>query len=221
MTDSSVKLDGYTENEQKEINMIQRLFKRFETEGIVMPDEQRVIYETLSPSMTGQVILDAGCGTGIGTNILAREARSVWGIDSLPENVKFASQLFGNMHVKFDTMDLTNMPNREYAKFHQIVCIDVIEHIADYQKALDTLKSFMKPGVSKLWISTPNRNHDSLSKEKPNNEFHVREWSIGEFYDILIKNFKYVTCYSHDLSQTIDLDSKEFLPVFKCEEAIL
>lgn len=220
MTDTSVKLDGYQENEEKEINMIDRLFNRFKTEGIVMPDEQRVIYEALSPTMTGQVILDAGCGTGIGTNILARDARSIWGIDSMADNIKFADQLFGNMHVKFDVMDLTNMPNREFARFHQIVCIDVIEHIADYQKALDTLKTFMKPGITKLWISTPNRNNELLSKEKPNNEFHVREWSIGEFYDILTKNFKYVTCYNHELTETIDLDSTEFLPVFKCEEVI-
>jgi 2-polyprenyl-3-methyl-5-hydroxy-6-metoxy-1,4-benzoquinol methylase len=219
MTDSSITIKDYKENPQKEIDMVQRLYHRFETEGVVIPIEQRAIYEKLASMMTGQIILDAGCGTGVGTQILGREARFMWGIDSNPTNIEYAKQMFASRTIKFDVLDLTNPPNRERSKFHSIVCIDVIEHIDDYQKALDTLKSFFRPGITKLWISTPNREHEKLQKDTPKNEFHVREWSVSEFYDILIKNFKYITLYDTDLN-TIDLDSKTFIVLAKCEEPI-
>lgn len=220
MADKSIKENGYKENGEKEINMIPRLFKRWETEGIVMPEEQRIIYESLAPTMMGQVVLDAGCGTGIGTNILAGTARFVWGVDVNQGSIKFANQMFGNDKIKFDVMDLTNPPPRERAKFHQVLCVDVLEHIEDYQKAIDTLKTFIRPGVTKVWISTPNRNNDNIQKDTPRNEFHVREWTVGEFYDILVKNFKYVTLYNNDMSKTVDLDSKDFLIIAKCEEIL-
>ena len=220
MADKSIKENGYKENGEKEINMIPRLFKRWETEGIVMPEEQRIIYETLAQTMMGQVVLDAGCGTGIGTNILGGMARFVWGVDVNQGSIKFANQMFGNDKIKFDIMDLTNPPPRERAKFHQVLCVDVLEHIEDYQKAIDTLKTFIRPGVTKVWISTPNRNNDNIQKDTPRNEFHVREWTVGEFYDILVKNFKYVTLYNNDMSKTVDLDSKDFLIIAKCEEIL-
>ncbi len=221
MTDASVTVTDYKENPEKEIDMVKRLYERFETEGIIMPEEQRILYEKLSEVMTGHVVLDAGCGTGIGTQILGREARFVWGIDTNKRNIDYAKQMFASKVIKFDTIDLTNPPNRERSRFHHVVCVDVIEHIDDYQKALNTLKTFFRPGITKLWISTPNRENEKLQKDTPKNEFHVREWSVGEFYDILTKNFKYVTLYNHDLSSTIDLDSKTFIIVAKCEEPII
>ena len=220
MTDKSITVENYTENPQKDIDMVERLITRFKTEGIIMPQEQRVIYEKLAEAMTGQIILDAGCGTGIGTQILGREARFVWGIDVNPGNIEFAKQMFASRVIKFDTIDLINPPNRERSRFHAIVCIDVIEHIDDYQKAINTLKTFFRPGITKLWISTPNREHEKLDKDKPKNEFHCREWSPGEFYDILTKNFKYVTLYDGEKMETVDLDTKTFIIVAKCEEPI-
>lgn len=218
--DKSIRVDGYQENEQKPIWMVNRLFQRWDTEHIVMPEEQRAIYEKLSKDMIGQVVMDAGCGTGIGANILSHNARFVWGTDVLPENIEFANQLFARPNIKFDVIDLTALPNREFAHFHQILCVDVIEHIDDYQAALNNLKRFFKPGVTKLWISTPNRNNEKIQKDKPRNEFHVREWSVGEFWDILTANFKHVTLYDHTLENTVDLDSNAFLIVAKCEEVI-
>ena len=219
MTDKSITVKDYKENTEKEIDMVQRLYKRFETEGVIMPEEQRVIYEKLTQELTGNIVLDAGCGTGVGTQILGREARFVWGIDVNAKNIEYAKQMFGSRTIRFDTIDLTNPPNRERSKFHAIVCIDVIEHINDYQKALDTLKTFFRPGITKLWISTPNREHEKLDKDKPKNEFHVREWSPGEYYDILTKNFKYVTLFDTDF-KTVDLDTKTFILLAKCEEPI-
>lgn len=220
MTDKSIQVPDYKENPEKPINMVERLYHRFETEGIIMPSEQRIIYEKLAEEMTGQIVLDAGCGTGVGSQILGREARFVWGIDSNERNIEYAKQMFGSKVMRFDVFDLVNPPPRERSKFHAIVCIDVIEHIDDYQKALDTLKTFFRPGITKLWISTPNRNHESLQKDTPKNEFHVREWTPGEYYEILIKNFKYVTMFENDLSKTLDLDSKSFIILAKCEEPI-
>lgn len=218
--DQSIRVGGYQENQQVSIPMVDRLFNRWKTEGLVMPEEQKIVYEKLVGTMTGQVVMDAGCGSGIGSNILSREARFVWGTDVCEDSIAFAHSMFARSSIKFDVIDLTNLPPREFARFHQILCIDVIEHIDDYRAALNNLKRFFKPGVTKMWISTPNRNNDKLQKDKPKNQFHVREWSVGEFWDVLVANFKYVTLYDHTLENTIDLDSDAFLVVAKCEEPL-
>lgn len=222
-------IEGYKTNAESKEDMVQKLMERYTTRSVVMSPEQRMTYEKISEMVTGLLVLDVGCGTGIGTNILAREARYVWGLDREPEHIDFATQMFGRKNtagmgmVEFMQLDLTNPPSREYSKFHVIVCIDVIEHIAAYQKALDTIKRFYEPGKTTLFISTPNRNAEKFkdNQDHPWNPHHIREFSIGEMYDILTKNFQYVTCLSWNMEDLQDLDSKVTPIVYKIEGAIL
>ena len=130
--------DEYKPNAESSEDMVLKLFERAAKRGVVMPPEQRSIYQKVSEMATGLTVLDVGCGTGIGTNILAREARFVWGIDRDQNHIDFAKQLFERKNlaalgqIEFQQFDLVNPPSREFAKFHIIVCVDVLEHIEDY-----------------------------------------------------------------------------------------
>ncbi len=217
----------YQNNPESSENMVSKLFERFDKEGVVMPPEQRSIYEAVASRVTGLVVLDIGCGTGIGTNILGREARFVWGIDREQKHIDFARQMYernnlsGMGLIKFEVFDLSNPLSRELSRFNVITCIDVIEHIEDYAKAFETLKRFYIPGKTTLFISTPNRNADNFPQDKPLNPHHVREFTVGEFYDILVKRFQFVTLYNWDLETTVDLDTKVSPVVAKCEGGLL
>lgn len=209
-------------------DMVSKLFERYDKRGSVMPPEQREIYEFISKRATGLTVCDIGCGTGIGTNLLGREARYVWGLDREQKTIDFAKQMFtrenlaGMGLVHFDVLDLTNPPNREYAKFHIITCIDVLEHIEDYQTALNTIKKMYEPGRTTLYISTPNNNNEKFPKDKaPINPHHVRQWTAAQFYDILVKNFQSVTLFSHNMIDTVDLDTTITPIVARIEGAIL
>lgn len=215
----------YQANAESSEDMVKKLFERFEKREAVMPPEQRMIYQKISEMVTGLNVIDIGCGVGVGTNILGREARFAWGLDREANQIEFANQMFqrknlaGLGQVEFMQFDLTNPPSREFSKFHVITCIEVLEHIADYQKALDTIKRFYDPGKTTLFIATPNRNADKFkdNQDHPWNPHHIKEYTIAEMYDILIKNFQAVTCLDCTLEKPQDLDSKETPIVYRCE----
>ena len=198
---------------------------RYKRAKILKPKDQMQMYTAISNCWcNGKTVLDAGCGIGIGTNILAREALGTFGIDNNPDNIDVAKQLYEGPRVKFETVDLVNPPSRPLATFDVVCCIEVIEHIADYQKALNTLKSFYDAKRRTIFfISSPNRNHPRLNKEHPNNKFHVREWTAGEFYDVLTKNFGSVVMYAGKLVdtfsqlETVDGNTEQSPILAKCE----
>lgn len=208
---------NYKTNPEIEYDELVRVMSRFRDTTKLKPDVQIKIYEAISRNWCiGKAVLDAGCGIGIGTNILGREAVGAWGIDKFERNVSVAKQLYENMKIKFDQVDLVNPPSRPFATFDVICCIEVIEHIEDYEKALQTLKSFFDPKRKTiLFISSPNRNNDNLSKEQPKNLQHVREWQAGEFYEILTKHFGSVVMYSGEKvsefsqEETVDGSTKD------------
>ena len=120
--------------------------------------------------------------------------------------------------------------HRELMTFDIISCIETIEHIADYQRVLDFIKRLCKKGkkgevleppfATAVFISTPNRNSDSINKVQPNNMYHVREWAGSEFYELLTKQFKYVVLMDWK-GNPVDGDTKE-TPIFaKCEVPML
>ncbi len=178
-------------------------------------------------------ICDAGCGGGFGSNILSQEADFVWGIDMDEDSIKFAQAVFTrekngvyySPQVSFEVIDMVNEP-REISAFDIVSCIEIIEHVPEYEKLLAFLKRLCKkdkkgvwlepPDATKVFISSPNRNHPHIGKDHPKNKRHIREWTPPELYGILAKNFKYVTLMN-SLGELRDLNMMEDVMLFKCE----
>ena len=148
-------------------------------------------------------IVDVGCGIGAGSNVLSEEADFVWGIDKNEKSVAFAKEAFTrnkgreyySAQVSFDCIDIMNL-NRDTMKFDLVTLIEVVEHVADHKKLLRTLiekfDNRRPEEPTEYFISTPNRNNDSISKDRPRNKFHVREWKSEEFYAVLKEFFENV-----------------------------
>ena len=153
-------------------------------------------------------IVDVGCGSGVGSNILSLEADMVWGIDKNSFSIEFAKEAFTrekngiyySSQLTFDEIDLMN-DNRQFMAFDVVVSIEVAEHIADIHGYLTQLKRFtkrdkkgqvIKDQGTEFFISTPNRNSPKIRKDRPENIFHVREHTSQEFLALLRRHFENV-----------------------------
>ncbi len=168
-------------------------------------------------------IVDVGCGCGVGSNVLSLEADFVWGIDKNENSVRFAkecftrvkNQIYYSSQVTFDVIDIV-AETRELAQFDQVVAIEIIEHVDDYKGFLKSLIRFEKRDKNgnslavdptEYWISTPNRNNRFISKHGPRNKYHVREWTSGEYYNVLTEFFKNVFFYN---SAGVEIPMEEY-----------
>ena len=252
--DPTITKEGYQENPElnySELSQYKRNLKMFEKSGkrVLYPPTKKM-YQYIRDVCIDKVknhpqypkynwkpkIVDVGCGGGFGTYILSHEADFVWGIDIDESNIRWCNVVFAknkngiyySSQIAFDVMDITDEP-RELMQFDIIACIEVIEHVYDYQKALDFLKRLCKtgknnaelshPDATLVYISSPNRNFPRIGKEKPKNIHHVREWTAAELYKILTENFRHVTLMDYK-GNLQDLDTKTSVLLFKCEVPI-
>lgn len=157
-------------------------------------------------------VVDVGCGSGVGSNVLSQEAHFTWGIDKNQWSIEFAKEAFtrerNNYYysgqLTFDVFDIIK-DNRETLKFDVVVAIEIIEHVYDTDAFLKGLIKFTqrnKDGSPRtsfpttFFISTPNRNFHKIRKDRPENVFHVREWSSQEFVTLLRNYFETVELFN-------------------------
>jgi SAM-dependent methyltransferase len=156
-----------------------------------VPDEnywfQRHVaaYDHVAGRVSGTV-LDAGCGEGYGLPILhAAGARGVIGVDVDPVTADHARARYGHDGVpEVDVVeaDLDDLPLVDDT-LDAVVCLQVVEHLADPVTALAELVRVGRPGAH-LVVSTPNRVTFSPAGP-PRNPFHVREFDLAELVDLL------------------------------------
>jgi O-antigen biosynthesis protein len=160
-----------------------------EMAGRLMESEHRGRYLWAAQLGAGETVLDAGCGAGYGTAILADAgARRAVGVDISPEAIEQASTSAGSSSVEFSLGDLQQLPFAD-ATFGLAVCFEAIEHIEGQARAISELRRVLRPdGV--LAISSPNRN-----VYPPGNPHHTHEFTPDELEQALLKEFANVSLY--------------------------
>ena len=130
----------------------------------------------------GLEVLDAGCGLGYGTEMIARAGASrVVGIDLAPEAIATASERVGAA-AEFRVGDVQDPPFEKGA-FDLVVCFEVLEHLEDPEPAITALKGVLREG-GLLLASSPNR-----GVYPPGNPHHLHEFTLEEFRDALTARF--------------------------------
>ena len=116
--------------------------------------EQSLILEELLHTGTsyqpGERVLEAGCGVGAQTRILARRNPQTQFecIDISPDSIEQAREVArqeGIKNVSFQQADLYSLSHVGAGFDHVFVCF-VLEHLADPADALSILKQVLKPG---------------------------------------------------------------------------
>lgn len=78
----------------------------------------------------GDIVLDAACGIGYGSNILAQSAKSVLSLDNSEEALEYCRTYWGAENITYDVIDLeSDFQNNVNGKFDVIVSLETIEHL--------------------------------------------------------------------------------------------
>lgn len=141
-------------------------------------------YEYAENFVKGKTVLDFGCGSGYGTEMLSKNAAKVTGADISKEAVDYAKKTFVSHNLDFKTIyELKD------EKFDIITSFQVIEHVPNDIEYIKTLKKFLNPG-GHLLISTPDKKHRLFNHiQKPWNIFHLKEYTSESLENLLIKQF--------------------------------
>lgn len=131
-------------------------------------------------------VIDVGCGTGYGTQLIGRASSRAVGIDCSREAIAFASLHHSGPEFCLASADC--LPFRE-AAFNAATCFELVEHVADARAVVAEISRVLQPG-GVLVISTPNRIVTSHGGSM--NPFHVREFVLSEFIELLEPHFAIV-----------------------------
>lgn len=130
----------------------------------------------------GQIVLDAACGSGYGSALLAENAGAVFGVDISQEAVDYARSHFAAPNLRFSVSDCMALPFAA-AQFDLVVAFEIIEHLQHAEEFLQELDRVLKPS-GLLLLSTPNRLYYTEERGEVN-PFHQREFSFPEFEELL------------------------------------
>jgi SAM-dependent methyltransferase len=150
----------------------------------------------------GRRVLDAGCGSGYGADVLAREAREVLGIDVSDDAIDYARQHYRAANVGFERASCLEIPAPD-GSFDLVVAFELIEHLADWRAFLREVRRVVAP-AGQFLVSTPNQLYYAEARAALGpNPFHVHEFEYGDFQRELEAVFPRVTLYLENHTDAI------------------
>lgn len=144
-----------------------------------------VVYEWVAARAGGLRVVDMACGEGYGSEVLARRAAAVVGVDANPEAHQHARLRYRRPNLRFER-DLVE----SFAEpCDAVVFLQTIEHVTDPGAILEHFKSTLAPG-GVAYVSTPNLlTLAPPGAEKSDNPWHVREYRASEFRALCESHF--------------------------------
>jgi len=106
----------------------------------------------LSEITASDSVLDAGCGEGYITKEIAKAAHTVKAIDANHGSIAAAKKLNSAPNIDYELANIEVLKNQNFDK---VVSSNVLEHVQDPKKALQSLLKVLKPG-GKLILTFPN-----------------------------------------------------------------
>lgn len=128
----------------------------------------------------GQVLLDAGCGTGMYGLALSCEAgMRVYAVDLDEERIDRLKSVEDTLPcaISFSVMSVSALDFADQS-FDRIICIEVLEHVPDDRRAVAELARVARPGA-RLVLSVPTSDRPVSEEERrsfdaPKDLAHVR-----------------------------------------------
>jgi SAM-dependent methyltransferase len=140
------------------------------------------VYEWIAERCAGLRVVDLACGEGYGSDLLARRAAEVTGVDANPEAYEHARARYRRPNLKFQRGLVEDFDQEVDA----VVFLQTIEHIHEPGALLQRI-SQIAPAA---YISTPNRlTLAPPGAEKSDNPWHLREYDAGQYRELLEPRF--------------------------------
>lgn len=149
--------------------------------------EHKQRYEFFASKCHGLSVLDAACGVGYGSYILAKAgAKSVVGVDISIDAVLYAQMHFCHPDIHFVRDDLENISTHKDL-FDVVVSFETIEHLREPCAFISQVHSVLRPGG--LFIcSTPNK--EFSERGTTSNPYHLNEMKYHEFVSVFEEGFE-------------------------------
>jgi len=144
----------------------------------------------------GREVLDAACGEGYGSHLLAAGAKAVTGLDIGEEAVAHARERYRRDNLKFDHGDAAQLPYADDS-FDAVVSFETLEHIEAQHKLLSEFRRVLRPDGFVL-ISSPDKKTYS-DETGYDNPFHVRELYRDELEALISATFPALRLYAQKL----------------------
>ena len=146
------------------------------------------VYDWIAARCAGRTVADLACGEGYGSNVLAERAADVIGVDANPEAFEHARRRYQRPNLRFerDLVESFDSPR------DVIVFLQTIEHV---ERPAELLRGFAAT-ASVSYVSTPNRlTLAPPGAEKSDNPWHLREYTIAEYRELLEPCFSRVEIF--------------------------
>ncbi|HYM44711.1 MAG TPA: class I SAM-dependent methyltransferase [Solirubrobacteraceae bacterium] len=135
------------------------------------------VYEWIAARVEGLRVLDMACGEGYGSDLLARVAAEVVGIDANPEAFEHARLRYTRPNLRFvrDLVETFCQPA------DSVVFLQTIEHVQNPASVLEHFGSLVGD-VGTVFVSTPNvLTLAPQGAARSDNPWHVHEYRAEEF----------------------------------------
>jgi hypothetical protein len=153
-----------------------------------------VVYEWIAARVRGVRVIDMACGEGYGSDVLARSAASVVGVDANPDAHEHARARYTRANLRFERDLVEGFSEPADA----VVFLQTIEHLNDPGGVLAHFRSLLDRdsagGVA--YVSTPNvLTLAPKGAARSDNPWHVHEYRCEEFAQLCRSTFALVEMY--------------------------
>jgi SAM-dependent methyltransferase len=143
------------------------------------------VYKWIAARCRGLRVVDLACGEGYGSDLLARHAAEVVGVDANPDAFEHARLRYRRPNLSFRRGLIEEFDERMDA----VVFLQTIEHVQAPGGLLDRIAAT----APVAYVSTPNRlTLAPPGAEKSDNPWHLREYDSGEYRALLEPHFENV-----------------------------
>ncbi len=154
-------------------------------------------YALAATAVDDLMVLDAACGEGYGSDMMARSARSVDAVDLDAATVDHARRRYGSDSLRFHQSDCLELPFEDQ-RFDAVVSFETLEHLGEHEALLDEFRRVLKPG-GWLMISSPDKKTYS-DETGYDNPYHVRELYRDELEALLGGRFAHFRLLAQKLA---------------------
>jgi SAM-dependent methyltransferase len=142
--------------------------------------DHRERYEWAAKRLAGKRVVDAACGVGYGSTILAGAECSVLAFDKDAKTIEYAKQNWNhNPHITYTQADLYEVEGSN-ANADAVICFEALEHLVHPETALWNFRNLSDT----LICSVPNE----VGFPFRGYRHHHRHWSPDEFTELLRSN---------------------------------
>jgi len=146
--------------------------------------------------VAGRQVLDAACGEGYGSALLASSASRVTGVDLSAESIDHARGRYRSDNLDFRVADCLELPFAADS-FDCVVSFETLEHLSNHDGLLREFRRVLRPDGF-LVLSSPDK-AIYTDKLQNRNAFHRRELYRAEFEALLQTHFPAFRLYGQKL----------------------